>query len=284
MTDDPDPKPPDPEEGPAATSFDAETVNHVQTYLSPSTMKIETALFGVDNGTSSSRARATGRVTDQDITEAITTYVPPDCYPLASKALENENAVVLHGPADVGKRASAIVLLRERTDGPLILLSPQLDLTELGERDYDKGSGYALVDHIVVPTTAEQEFEWRMVRERLVKAGAYLVVTTTTPPSLPMVAVQHVGWEPPRPDDVLVRRTSVPLSEDDLDTLTKSLAGSIRMRDVVQLAKRLTDGESMANAVGHLDQTARSKVCAWFDKEPSRRQIAEVTALSFALG
>ncbi|QXV60308.1 hypothetical protein [Amycolatopsis sp. TNS106] len=282
--DEANPKPPDPEEGPAATSFDAETVNHVQTYLSPSKMNIETALFGVDNRTSTSRARATGRVTDQDIAEAITTYAAPDCYPLASKALENENAVVLHGPADVGKRASAIMLLRERTDGPIILLSPQLDLTELGDRDYDKGSGYALVDHIVVPTTSEQEFEWRVVRERLVKAGAYLVVTTTTSPSLPMAAVQHVAWGPPRPDDVLAKRTSIPLSEDDLDTLTKALAGSIRMRDVVELANRLTDGESMVDAVGHLDQTARSKVSAWFDGQPSRRQISEVTALAFALG
>ncbi|MEV7549152.1 hypothetical protein AB0N89_05960 [Amycolatopsis sp. NPDC089917] len=282
--DEADPEPPDQEEGPAATTFDAETVNNVQTYLSPSKMFIENALFGVDNRTSSSRARATGRVTEQDIAEAITAYAVPDCYPMASKALKNENAVVLHGPADVGKRASAIVLLRERTDGPLILLSPQLRLADLGDRDYDQGSGYALVDHIAVPSTSEQEFEWRVVRERLVKAGAYLVVTTTTAPPLPIAAVQHVGWKPPQPDDVLAKRTSAPLSEDDLDTLTKALAGSIRMRDVVELAARLADGESMVNAVGHLDQTARSKVNAWFDRRPSRRQIAEVTALAFALG
>ncbi|MBP2191013.1 hypothetical protein [Nocardia goodfellowii] len=56
------------------------------------------------------------------------------------------------------------------------------------------------------------------------------------------------------------------------------------MRDLTDLADRLAGDMSLDEAVGHLDITARKAVADWFDKQPERRPVAEVTALCFALG
>lgn len=274
----------DEEERPAATTFESETVNNVWNHITPSSMTIENAMFGVTEGAVRSRTRATGPVPETDIAAAATGYVRPDGFTAAEKALHDEHAVVLHGPPDTGKRASTLMLLRTRTDAQLVLLSPQIALSELAERTYDEDTGYAVVDHVAEQNADDADFSWRLIRERLENAGAWLVVTTTTAPSMAAHAVQYVEWTPPQPRDVLAAHMSAPLSEHDRAVLVPTLADSLRLRDIVELAGRLDRGEPVEEAVGHVDATARHTVSEWFDRQPSRRRILEVTTLAFAVG
>jgi hypothetical protein len=267
----------------AATNWDTETVNYVENQM-PSTMTIDTAIFGIHNGSVPRRTRATGRVMEGDIAEATTAYEPPDCYPEAESALRKDYAVVLSGPPGVGKRTAAFVLLRAVETGELVLLSPQVSIGELADRRYDKGTGYAVIDHIVDRNAGESEFSWRVLRERLAAAGSYLVLTTTTEPPAATDAVRRVQWAQPDVEFVLRRRMATQLAGDDWATLTGLLAGTTRIRDVVRLAERLDNGEPLETAVDHFDQTSRTAVSEWFNQEPSRRQITEVATLAFAHG
>lgn len=271
-------------ERPAATTFEADTVNNVWNQLTPSTMTIENAVFGVAEGAMPTRTRATGPVPEAAIAAAAKGYVRPVSFQPAEKALEDEHAVVIHAPPDSGKRASTLMLLRTRTQARLVLLSPQITLSELAERTYDEDVGYAVVDHIAEQNTGDADFSWRLIRERLADAGAWLVITTTTAPSTAAHGVQYVEWSPPSPQEVLTAHMSAPLSEHDRAVLVPTLADSPRMCDVVELARRLDQDEPVEEAVGHVDVTARRTVCEWFERQPSRRRIAEVTTMSFAVG
>ncbi|GAA1963680.1 hypothetical protein [Amycolatopsis minnesotensis] len=270
-------------EKPAATTFDAETVNWVQNEF-PSAMYIQKALFGVENECSAHRVRTdSGKITDADVADAISSYITPGTFAEARLALSRDRVVVLYGPADIGKRASAIALLREVTDRPLFRLAPSVSVHQLAERKYDAGLGVAVIDHL--PEQVDDgDFDWQVLRDRLADSGAYLVLTMANKPEAAADAVQCVPWARPDLTRVLRARMSVPPSTVQLSALAESLAGSPAIRDVVELAGRLEAGEPVDRAVGHFDLTVLKTVTAWFDEKPSRRAILEVTTLAFAAG
>jgi hypothetical protein len=74
------------------------------------------------------------------------------------------------------------------------------------------------------------------------------------------------------------------LAEDDLSALADTLENCRQIRDVVELAGRLDRGEPPEEATSHFDLTAENAVASWFDRDPNRRQVMEVTTLAFAHG
>lgn len=270
---------------PAATTIDADTVNLVQNQF-PSTTLIQKALFGVESGCPVQGVRTdSGRITDVDVADAISSYVTPKSFDDAKLALTRDRIVVVYGPADIGKRSSAITLLRQVTDQPLFRLAPSMSVRQLAERKYDRGLGVAVIDYLPEQAAdGDGDFGWQMLRDRLADSGAYLVLTMSAKPEAAADAVQCVPWVRPDLTRVLRARMTTPLSRAQADALAGSLACSTAIRDVVELAGRLDAGESVDSAVGHFDLTAMKAVTTWFDEKPSRRAILEVTTLAFAAG
>lgn len=222
------------------------------------------------------RSRATGKLPKADRDELGGAFVEPPGFPDVARRLGTERMVVLPGPVGRGKRTSALRLLRRTVEGEIFLLSPRMRWTELTERVYERGCGYALIDHAA--ETELDSFGRQLLRDRLSEAGAHLVVTTTDATGL-----RTAEWRLPDLMTVLRERVSVEIPDEYSALLTESLGGVVRVGDVAELARRLDNGESAVEAVRHLDTKAEEAVRQWFDAAPSRRRVAEVTVLAFAV-
>lgn len=218
--------------------------------------------------------RATGRLPRADQEELRGAFIEPPRFAAMLDALGSHRMVVLAGAAGRGKRTSALRLLRRSVKGDIYLLSPRLSWSELAERTYQRGCGYALIDHQAV--NGPDSFGRQLLRERLAECEAHLVITTARSSELD-------EWELPDLILVLRERVSVELPDDALSLLTSALAEVVRIGDVAELARRLDGGEPATDAVRHLDTTAGEAVRQWFDAAPSRRQVAEVTIMAFTL-
>lgn len=242
------------------------------------------ALIGVRNAMSARLSRATGSVDQDDVTEALDRFVSPEGHADAALRLVHDRVVVLCGTPGIGKRSSALSLLREVTDEALFMLSPQIPLAELVKHDYDAGCGYLVIDRVVDPDASESDFEWRLVRDRLAVQRAYLVVTTSLAEADATESIRHFAWRPPSPERVLRAYWPQDWPEEHEATLRHALESTDRVGDVVELARRLSLGESPDVAITHFDASLREQVDKWFAADPGRRAILEVTTLSFALG
>jgi hypothetical protein len=248
-----------------------------ETYFGPATL-------GVQNLSTTHLARATGRVDSAVIQAALENYVAPGCFAAAATRLAQGRLVVLCGPPGIGKRSAALSLLREVTHEPLYMLSPQASLAELAKRDYDRGCGYLVLDRAKEGEHSELDFDWHVVRDRLEDNDAYLVVTTTLGRVDGTGSVGHVPWQAPDAARVLRAYWPHQWPEEHVELLREVLDGSERVADIVQLARRLEQGESPESAVTHFDARLREEVTTWFDAPRSRREILEVTTLAFTWG
>ncbi|MEU7140391.1 hypothetical protein ABZ942_13145 [Nocardia sp. NPDC046473] len=281
-TREPEPQP-ESDDGRPATSFDAATIQNLVYNHLPGLKGIQTATLGMDARQFRQGTRATGKITESELTEALTSYVTPDGFSMTLAALQEDRIVVLSGPSGFGKRTSALQLLRRCTEGQLVLLSPQVTATELAERPYVHGCGYAVVDHIG-DNGPDGAFGWNVVRDQLADTQAYMVITTHSESSDLAEGVRRFHWELPDPESVLRLRMSTPLSDEQLAALSDDIKCAARISDIVELARRLDEGESPDTATRHFDVTAFNEVMKWFEGKPDRQQIAEVTTLAFALG
>lgn len=275
----------DPPKQEPASKTDQEKLNYaVNNFNAP--VYAADATFGVSDATAARRRRATGKLDDADITEALRGYVTPDHYDDAVDALFTDYVVVLEGRLGNGKRTGAISLLRQVTDGPLYLLSPVITLEELAERGYKHGYGYAVVDRKAEEETADTDFTWRTVRDRVRSHGAYLVVTTTaTAKKNSAEAVRHIPWEQPELHDVLRSHlVGVTDVEQIIDSLGGAFPDNCRLVDIVAVARRLASGDDLKTALSHFDASSKEHVLAWFEQGRTRREVLEVTALAFISG
>ncbi|MBF6469955.1 hypothetical protein IU427_33080 [Nocardia beijingensis] len=241
------------------------------------------ANFGVDGRQAHTPTMpATGRITESDLTDMRRGFVEPPGFAEATGILAAERLIFLSGPAGRGKRTSALHLLRRSVDSDIFLLSPRMSATELAQRSYKSGCGYALIDH-VGDEGNEGAFGWRMLRDRLAECDARLVITTSAlPPRLPS-EFRMGEWFAPDLREVLRERMSVQLSDADLELIDGALDGVVRVGDTAELARRLDAGEPVDKAIRNLDVTAAEVVREWFDRSPNRRRVAEVTAMAFAM-
>ncbi|EFC79779.1 hypothetical protein [Parafrankia sp. EUN1f] len=230
------------------------------------------------------RRRITGRLDDRDVRAALDFYVPSAEYATALAALLKNHVVVLEGREGVGRRATAIALLREVTDGRIVVLPPVLTLVDHAERTYERGFAYLTIDRIPEPAAHGGDVEWRAVRDRIRDAGAYLIITageravrTTSE------VVGHVRLSRPALETVL--RAHLPeLSELDLGQLAEVIPHDWTMAGVADVGRRVRAGESIECVLDVFDSAAASQVGSWFDRGLTHRELAEVTVLCFAVG
>ncbi|MGK3207596.1 hypothetical protein [Amycolatopsis sp. MEPSY49] len=229
---------------------------------------------------------ATGKLDDSDVRAELSHYITPASYDTALGALRKDHVVGLHAGQGTGKRAGAIALLREVTDGPLYLLSPMNRLKTLAEREYTAGNGYIVADRIAERKAADVDFTWRTVRDRVRDQGAYLVVTTTTPAGPGEVdAVAQVRWEPPDPRRVLrVRLAGMEGADEVVEQVLRAWPDGGRLTDLVAVADDLGDGTPVAEALPKLDASLQDRVRTWFDEERAERDVLAATALAFLDG
>ncbi|WUH99927.1 hypothetical protein OHR68_41660 [Spirillospora sp. NBC_00431] len=236
---------------------------------------------------------AVGRIDATAIAAVVDSYVPPATHDEAIAALAEHRVLVLSGDPLIGKRHAAIKLLREATQGPLVLLSPTISLESLGSRTYEAGHGYAAIDWCDIERGREggrpgTEFEWLAVRGRVQEAGAHLVVTTAgqVGPGLgPGAAVPCVRWDRPSPRSLLARLLDGRVEAAVQEQAAALIPAECSVPGVVRIAERLAAGLKPDDAVSAvLELVDREHVETWFDKRPDRRQIAEVAVLALVPG
>ncbi|MGW4057194.1 hypothetical protein ACWEGE_02885 [Amycolatopsis sp. NPDC004747] len=244
------------------------------------------AEFGAGSQGAAQVKAAIGKLDDTDVQTELRYYVSPACYDATFSALRKDHVVCLYGDRGTGKRSGAVALLRELTAGPLYVLSPMHKLKSLAEREYMAGSGYIIADHIAERRSADADFTWRTVRDRVRDQGAYLVVTTVVAVGTREVdAVAQVRWESPDLRRVLrVRLAGLEDAEEIGERVVRSWPDGGRLTDLVAVAGDLTEGMTVDEALPKLDASLQERVRAWFDEYRDERDYLAVTALAFLEG
>ncbi|GAA2719206.1 hypothetical protein [Actinocorallia aurantiaca] len=239
--------------------------------------------FGMSN--QSEASAATGPLDAELISTTIRSYVRPAPYAAARAALVKRQAVVLYGALGLGKRTGAIVLLRQvlPADAPIVSLAPSVTLEELADkRDFRKGHGYVVFNRFRVDRDREIDHRWNVVRTRVCKAGAYLVVTTREWDGYAPEAVQHIAWECPDQAEVLRARLGEAATEEIIAQIGSLLPEEYRMGDLVEVARRVARGASVPDAVAEvLRQAEHEDVEEWFSRDLTRDQVLDITTLAF---
>ena len=224
----------------------------------------------------------TGKIDARDVNHALGHYVPPPCEDRATEFLRDDHVVVVAGQRGSGKRAGAISMLRQCTTGPLVALSPVMTPNELAERKYDREHGYLVVDLVDTAKEADTEFMWAALRDAVQEAGAFLVITRTAVAPETPGAVKSVFWT--RPEIETVLRAHLGEDSDAVRELLAVVPADCPMSDLADVAARVTAGESVQDALRHLDIAFAQTVREWFNKSPKRKEIVEITALAFITG
>jgi hypothetical protein len=249
--------------------------------------RIESAVLGAATSAPSTHdrpTRSTGLVAPEEITAATRRFVSPEGFAAASVQLAHDRVIVMCGPRGTGKQSAALPLLNEVTDEDCYLLSPNSSLGELADYEYQRGCGYIVVDRFVGRLDEETDFDWRLVRDQLTRKKAYLVVTRSAPLAGRSELLAHIRWHAPAPGDVFRAHLPAGWPEEGSEPLQEALAAADSVRDVVALAEHLATGQPVTSALGHLSSRIRAEVDEWFDTQPTRRQILEVTTLAFTIG
>ncbi|GLZ34478.1 hypothetical protein Lesp02_66650 [Lentzea sp. NBRC 105346] len=224
--------------------------------------------------------RITGRLTEPDIERIREHNVAPACQAEAVQALAIHHVIIIEGPRGIGKRAGAVVALRDRTTGPLVVLDPMCTPRDLATHEYQAGTGYLVSGHVDTGREPGTEHGWLVVRNAVRDAGAYLVVTRPT--GARVEDIPSVRWERPPLDEVV--RAHLAGAEQAVDELLAALPADCALRDIARLAERIVAGDPVAVALQYLGIAPADRVRAWFDTGPSEREILEITAAAFHSG
>ncbi|GLX95214.1 hypothetical protein [Herbidospora sp. NBRC 101105] len=239
--------------------------------------KIGQASFGISGSRPESR-RTSGPVPAYEMTEARTCFVRHDVYDSAGERLEIDYFLALVGGPGTGKRTAALNLLDGVLGGrDIVELSPAYTLEKLAAREYRRGHGYLLcgwpkddVDEGVA------DFHVREIRRRVRDARAYLVITARET-SLP--TGDQVLWSPAPARDILLAHQ---VTQEVADIAANRITPDHAMADVVALARELSRGTSLNEALDGLESAGRRDVVAWFGQPRTRGEIFEMAAMAFA--
>lgn len=236
---------------------------------------------GAEGNTRRRHRRVTGVLGDRDVELVLAHHVPPPCQREAEQALGEDHVVIVEGPRGVGKRSAAIGMLRGRTQGPLVVLSPASTPTELANQTYQTGHGYLIADQVDTAKEPDAGFLWHPVRDAVRNAGAYLVVTRREP-IRELQVVTSVAWQQPPLEDVV--HAHLAGAEHAAAELLATLPTGCTMTEIAKVTARVAAGDPVADALPLLDRTADDVVRSWFEAARTPREILDVTALAFSTG
>ncbi|HLL67535.1 MAG TPA: hypothetical protein VK453_17755 [Micromonosporaceae bacterium] len=229
------------------------------------------------------RGAPTGRLEDDEVRADTEHFCRPENYDAALTRLTSDHVVALCGPAGVGKRTSAINLLREAGAGQLVVMSAISEFKGLSTRTYKEDFGYLIVNRIETSSPGDVDFAWRTVRDQVCAAGAYLVVTTVAAPEPRVDAVAQSAWQ--RPDLVEVVRAYLAdheLSDEVVDRFVQKFDDECSMTDIVGVLTRIRNGVTAESAMERLAETSAQRVEAWFDAHcADLPAVLDVAALAF---
>ncbi|MER8037800.1 hypothetical protein [Streptomyces hydrogenans] len=192
----------------------------------------------------------------------------------ALDALRKDRVAVLSGPATTGRRAAALMLLREAGSRSYRALDPGLGAGRLvGElRD---GCGHLVADFTATAERPLREHHLRALSERLHATDGHLVLVTGPHPAVP-TGTGHVPWRPPAPDALLAGhlRTKDLAGRDAAELLGlpevrsvlthhRPVAETARFAEHVAGYARGTVTLAALGAFGHV--AAERQVRTWFD-------------------
>lgn len=244
------------------------------------------ATFGFGRA-AQAEAASTGPMPEATITAAVENYVYPGSYDGALGSLRSDGVVVLAGAVGHGKRTGAFALLRDvlRPGAPIVSLPPTAELRKLADRDYETGYGYVIFDWFGTPGGREADHTWQRVSAKVRAANAYLIVTSSDLPRRTPESVDYVGWECPDLAATLRAHLGEATPDETIAKIVKDLPSEIAMDAIVRIARMVADGTEPQSAVDEvLDQSKRREVSDWFDEEPNRRLILDITTLAFLVG
>jgi hypothetical protein len=226
--------------------------------------------------------KASGKLSQAESEAILRHFVRPTAYDEARAALHQDHVLVLEGNRGIGKFTAAIALLSERAKNLLIL--PPAGVRILSERKYDENTGYVVEGGPDEGSTAENAVTWRMLRDRVRDAKAYLVVTSTAlSREVALDAVRRVSWSPPPVREVLLEY--LPGQHDAIAQIgAEAGAGGLTMTELVGLARRVARGEPLDDVLREPDRVLATRVSDWFEEHPQRVEVLAMTALAFLAG
>ncbi|MGW4813821.1 hypothetical protein ACWEPB_19575 [Kitasatospora cineracea] len=255
-------------------------------------------VFGVGTPGKGGRGRRqgrlpeTGKLTTGEIAATLDGYQAPACYSEAFAVLCRTNVVELSGAPGIGKSAGALALLRdamakalprEVAPGPTVLLAPTVTLRELAGREYHAGYGYVVPGRVADTTPAEDVTHlWHRIRDQVSEARSFLVVTTA---GAALGSPWRQSWERPDPMAIIAERLGGSgLTEPELKQLADSVPPAFRPQDLMEVVRRIAQGEPPERAVERFAVAATEIAAAWFQQPRSPREVLRVAALAFTAG
>ncbi|MFE3874345.1 hypothetical protein ACFXPX_08085 [Kitasatospora sp. NPDC059146] len=215
---------------------------------------------------------ASGLVPTDELIALAEVFRPGPAFDQALVYLREQRVLVLTGRADTGRRAAALMLLRELGIDRIRNLDPDVSPTAL-LNGVERAEGYVLTDYTASRTRPLLRSDLHRLREALAKQDGYLVITTTPSPTLRELPT--VGWSPPDPGLVLgahlraLRDDGVPFEQLlALDPVEGFLAKYPPIREIAEFAVRLAAYSPLTGRPSDLADFGRGavqeKVGRWF--------------------
>jgi len=246
-------------------------------------MWVDKAYFGFGGERLDARDSSTGLISQDAVKEALTCYVKPASFDEALSTLMRHYAVILQGSAGSGRRAGALSLLNHVVPGPVQRIQPGVTLDELHTWAFEPRQAYVVIDHVTQEAGSSSEYNWDSLCEALRSKGeARLVITRNSP----VKYTETVRWQRPDAEKLMRSRldgTDIPA--EAISAVLDQLPEHWTVPDLVECCRRLrAEPLDVTSAVSVFNVNAAKEVMEWFDAERSRREIVELTALSFATG
>jgi hypothetical protein len=249
-------------------------------------MDASNATFGTSGGSGredGGRRARTGRLSDEETSALCEHFAEPPSFPAAVVALERDRVVALGGAGGLGKRTSAVHLLLSAGAAPLEVVSPTLSLEELSKHDFEVGHGYLVEDWQLAPGADVSDFSWRVFRDHVSDAKAYLVITGGIGQG--GRSVERFAWQPPSTAQVLAAYTAGTEAAGRIAEVAEKVPDTCGMGDLAVIGRRLAKGEDPAKILEELSHDPGRRVREWLSAEiRTDDEIQLIVTLSFAAG
>lgn len=228
-------------------------------------------------------AAVIGRLDPDKVRATAKAFLEPEGFAAAAKRLAAERIVVLEGRRGLGKRTSAICLLDRVGAKSVEVLNPLITLAELAEVAFEPGRGYLVCDHRGEAESADAEFNWLRIREKVREAETedepetWLVVTVNRDDGRTRVQdVARFDWHAPDRKAFLHRH----LDGETVAQITAELPEYCSMSVLAEIC-RAPDRKA---ALAELRDRSIEPVVKWFATGHPRDDIIDLATLCFLNG